>query len=253
MKSVFKLFTLLLCLCLLLCACTSPEGEQPNTGVTTEPFIATPLNEEEIAAKQDESMVEGHAYIHDGEKLHDLMELKFRDPMTIIDAGGPSFQSVLSSLQTQPNTLIISFTVVGYSEQINHGDINSMYYRDYELHTLLRIDEIHYQGEGVSLNVGDTYDFYHNNAWITQEDGEYMYSIHPREVARYGVFRYGHQYIMSGFYNAEESRLYLNNNLWWNEICSDEEAQSFREQFPEMWGTYVNSADQLFEPGFREE
>lgn len=30
MKSVFKLFTALLCLCLLLCACTSPEGEQPN-------------------------------------------------------------------------------------------------------------------------------------------------------------------------------------------------------------------------------
>ena len=30
MKSVFKLFTAVLCLCLLLCACTSPEGEQPN-------------------------------------------------------------------------------------------------------------------------------------------------------------------------------------------------------------------------------
>ena len=242
MKRVFKLFTALLCLCLLLCACAKTPV---NYGTEA-------LTEKQIASKQKKAMQEGHVYIHDGKKLHDLMELKFRDPETDIDAWSSGYQSILAGTQKAPTSFIISFTVAGYSEQINRGDINSMDYHDYELHTFLRIDEIHYQGEGVSLNVGDTYDFYHNNAWITQEDGEYMYSIHPRDIALYGVLRYGHQYVLSGYYNAELNRLYINNDLWWNEICSDEEAQSFREQFPEMWGTYVNSADQLFEPGFRD-
>lgn len=243
MRKIKMIFSILLMATLMFCSCSAAPS---NYGTEA-------LTEKQIASKQTRAMQEGHVYIHDGKKLHDLMKLNFRDPMATIEAGTSGYQSVLASIQKSPRSFIISFTVAGYSEQINHGEINSMDYHDYELHTFLRIDEIHYQGENVSLNVGDTYDFYHVSAWITQEDGEYMYSIYPRDIAWYGVFRYGHQYIMSGYYNEEENRLYVNNALWWNEICSDEEAQSFQEQFPKMASSYVTSADQVFEPGFRDE
>ena len=57
---------------------------------------------------------------------------------------------------------------------------------------------------------------------------------------------------MSGYWNAEVGKISVNNNVGWNEICSDEESQIFYEQYPHMTAYHVTTADQLFEPGFRD-
>ena len=240
MKIIFSIF---LMTTLIFCSCSA----------TPVYYGTDALTEKQIASKQTNAMQEGHAYIHDGKKLHDLMELKYTDCGVTIDGEWPGFQEKLEEIQNQSDEFIITFTVVGYSEQFQLSEEDySDPYSDYRLYTNLRVDEIHYMGSEVSLTEGEVYCFQHMGAWVTQEKTEYKYSLYPRKDCKYGVFRYGHQYIMKGSYYAEDDKWYISNSLGWNEICSDEEAQSFREQYPDMAGPYVTSADQLFEPGFRE-
>ena len=212
------------------------------------------LSEDEIAAKQKKSLKDGHVYIYDGSKLHDLMELEYVMPAMspIDDMEHKPFSDRLSSVLEDPNAFIISFTVVGYTEQLSDGEEYSTDYMDYIRFTNLRIDAIHYMGENVDLEEGKTYCFLHAGAWVLKEDNKYVYSVRPRYQDVYGVLRYNHQYVMSGYWNAEVGKISVNNNVGWNEICSDEENQIFYEQYPRMTAYHVTTADQLFEPGFRD-
>lgn len=241
MRRIRRILSIILMTGLLFCSCSTTPA---NYGTEA-------LTEKQIASKQTKAMQKGHAYIHDGNKLHDLMELQFVHCGIDIDpATWPSLQEKLAEVQNRSCAFIITFTVVGYTEQFQLTEEDSRDpYCDYDTYTNLRVDEIHYMGNEVSLTEGETYCFCHRGAWVTRVGTEYKYSLYPKATDKYGVFRYGHQYIMSGIYNAENNRLYVNNNLGWNEICSDEEAQSFWEQYPKMAAGHVTSADQLFEPG----
>ena len=91
--------------------------------------------------------------------------------------------------------------------------------------------------------------FYHNGAWVLEQKDEMVYSIRQRRYRKFSAFKYGCQYVMFGYYLEASNILWISNDLGWNELCSDEEYQQFKEQYPDLAAGYVTSADQLFERG----
>ncbi len=242
MRRIRRILSIILMTGLLFCSCSTTPA---NYGTEA-------LTEKQIASKQTKAMQKGHAYIHDGKKLHDLMEMKYVSPGVIDDYEIPETAEILAGVLDDPNAFIITFMVEGYTEQTKIENPNLLDFTGYDLCTPLKVDKIHYLGENVTLNEGDVYMFSHCGAWVLEQDGEMVYSIRQRRYRIFSAFKYDCQYVMLGYYFASSDVLWISNDLGWNEICSDEEAQSFWEQYPKMAAGHVTSADQLFEPGFRE-
>ena len=169
------------------------------------------------------SLTEGHAYIYNEETLHDLSELEYTDPGFTVDYEIPSDEELYEKVINDPTMFIITFTVVEYTTQNN---IEEPAFDDFvgcTLSTRLRVDEIHYLGKDVQLNEGEIYNFRHGGAWILEQDGETVYTIHPCTLRSYALIKYGYQYVMCGGYNSDNNSYYISNYLGYNENTAPED------------------------------
>lgn len=176
------------------------------------------------------SLTEGHAYIYDRERLYDLAELEYVDPGFELDMLLQTDEQLYARVINDPTMFIITFTVMEYTIQTNIEDPAITDFIGCRLSTKLRVDKIHYMGKEVQLKEGEIYDFMHLGAWILEEDGKTVYTIHPRSHKIFEAFKYGQQYVMCGGRNYEEQHsyyaldsYYVSNWLGYNENTAPED------------------------------
>lgn len=169
------------------------------------------------------SLKEGHAYVYNGKRLYQLDDMKYVDPGFTVDCELMTDEEIYERVINNSAAFIITFTVAEYTTQTNIKEPDEFDAVKCTLSTRLKVDEIHYLGDDVQLKEGDTYNFTHSGAWVLERDGKMVYTIHPTEVRRYAMFKYGYQYVMCGWYKEDTDTYYINNYLGYNEnVVPDE-------------------------------
>lgn len=176
------------------------------------------------------SLTEGHAYIYNEKTLYDLADLEYTDPGFDLDMEFQTDEQLYARVVNDPTMFIITFTVMEYTVQTNIEEPVITDYMGCRLSTKLRVDKIHYLGKDIQLKEGEIYDFMHLGAWILEEDGKTVYTIHPRSHKAFEAFKYGQQYVMCGGRNYEEQHsyyaldsYYVSNWLGYNENTAPED------------------------------